>query len=98
MTKKTKTVVILEAKQTDPNNVFITASEGDDYYIRNVILSKVEDLQLFAEWIIEQTPNYTLLPDLTGKIKVDYTETEIDDPDNPGQKIKIKTVDEVTKT
>lgn len=58
----TTIIQIVEAKRVK-NNITLTAKQGDNVITREIDVSEFDTWQKFAQWVINQAPDFVLLPD-----------------------------------
>lgn len=69
-------IQITQAKQIK-NNITFTAQQGNNVITREVDVSEFSTWQQFAQWIINQSPDFVLLPDKLKSLSITFhTETD----------------------
>lgn len=87
-------IEIKEARKRDDNTVSFLAVNGNDIIDRTIDRATIDNLDALAEWIINQNPDYTLLPNKNITLEITFhTESE---PDENGNMLSYRVVDSVT--
>ena len=83
---------LTEVKQRpNTNNVIFTAHQDDRVITREIDLSEFDTWGKFADWIINQEPEFVLLPDKEKSLEIEF-HVEID----PETEASYRVVDSVT--
>lgn len=88
----TTNIQLIEVKQRpNTSNIVFTAQSGNRIITREIDISEFDSWQQFAQWIINQEPEFILQPDKEKSLSIEWhTETLEDDT--------IRIVDNVTVT
>ena len=91
-------VDLIEVKERpNTNNVIITAMQGDRIITREIDRSEFDTWEKFADWLINQEPEFILLPDKEKSLGITFHIETVTDPET-GIETTIRVVDEVVVT
>lgn len=76
------------------NNISFTATTGNKVIERTIDFNTVDSWQEFAEWLINQEPDYQLLPDKEKRLSITFHSETVFDPES-NTEAQIKVVDNV---
>jgi hypothetical protein len=73
-------VDLIEVKQRlGTDNVVFTAKQGDSIITREIDISEFDTWETFADWLINQEPQFVLLPEKEKSLSIEFHTEIIED-------------------